>query len=91
MSINTSGTLLITSGEDKTIFVFMINTDSQDYTTLVPIGLVSTADVVTYITWHKDRVSKRSVFIQDIYHGHRMYYLNFEYRPCIMLSFVGLV
>ncbi|KRT85890.1 WD40 domain-containing protein, partial [Oryctes borbonicus] len=54
MSLNPSGSILVTSGEDKTIFVFKIKKENLDYISLVPIGLVGTTDIVTYITWHRE-------------------------------------
>ncbi|CAG9762758.1 unnamed protein product [Ceutorhynchus assimilis] len=53
MSVNREGTLLVTAGQDATIFIFKITIESHK-DLLVPIGFYPTTDVVTTMTWHQE-------------------------------------
>lgn len=55
ISINPSNTILVSTGEDKTMFVFQLNKTKPE-NLLVPIGFVPTPDVPTAITWHLEMV-----------------------------------
>ncbi|XP_050303878.1 cilia- and flagella-associated protein 44 [Anthonomus grandis grandis] len=51
MSLNPQGTILVTAGEDCSIFVFKLNIPDH-HQLLVPIGYFNTSDIVTCIAWH---------------------------------------
>lgn len=55
LSINKTGDILVSSGEDLTIFIFQL-VDKNSFTQLVPIGFFPTSDIVTCITWHYEFV-----------------------------------
>ncbi|KAJ8984435.1 hypothetical protein NQ317_012498 [Molorchus minor] len=52
MSVNPTGTILVTGGQDKTIFIFKLDIDEYSDDFLVPIGYIDSPDIVTCITWH---------------------------------------
>lgn len=53
MKLNPRGNLLVTGGEDMTIFIFETQQEKGRYTKLVPIGLVRVPDIVTCLYWQK--------------------------------------
>ncbi|KAJ8952048.1 hypothetical protein NQ318_010958 [Aromia moschata] len=52
MSVNPSATILVSGGEDMTIFIFQLEKDEYADNFLIPIGFLPAPDVVTCITWH---------------------------------------
>ncbi|XP_022906281.2 cilia- and flagella-associated protein 44 [Onthophagus taurus] len=60
MSLNSTEEILVTAGEDSTIFVYKVavpvEDQSYEYIELLPIGYVQTSDIVTYITFHNTDV-----------------------------------
>ncbi|XP_056639556.1 cilia- and flagella-associated protein 44 isoform X1 [Diorhabda sublineata] len=49
--MNSKSNVVVSGGEDMTIFVFSVNTINEMSNFLVPIGFVPTPDSVTYLTW----------------------------------------
>ncbi|XP_049825621.1 cilia- and flagella-associated protein 44 isoform X2 [Aethina tumida] len=50
ISINRKGTILVSAGEDFTIFIFQLQ-NINELLLLIPIGYMVTPDIVTHITW----------------------------------------
>lgn len=57
MALNPKGNILVTGGEDMTIFVFQVQQEKGKATKLNPIGLVPVPDVVTCLYWHEKLTS----------------------------------
>lgn len=57
MQLNHRGNILVTGGEDKTIFVFQTHQEKGRYTKLIPIGLVPVPDIVTCLYWQRKYAS----------------------------------
>lgn len=57
MELNSTGNILVTGGEDSTIFIFQVKNEIGSYTNLIPIGYINVPDEVTCLTWHKKPVS----------------------------------
>lgn len=57
MKLSPRGNILVTGGEDMTIFVFQTHQEKGRYTKLIPIGLVHVPDVVTCLYWQKKYTS----------------------------------
>lgn len=67
MSINKKGTVIVTGGEDATIFIMQINQQKKSYPNLVPIGYVHVPGIVTCLNWHHEQIN--DILIGCI-HGH---------------------
>ncbi|XP_066257532.1 cilia- and flagella-associated protein 44 [Euwallacea similis] len=84
MSLNSEGTILVTAGEDSTIFIFKLNIRCH-HKLLIPIGFFPTTDVVTCITWHP---SIENEVLVGCLHGHMMQIkLPSEEQPYTGVSF----
>ncbi|XP_066154142.1 cilia- and flagella-associated protein 44 isoform X2 [Euwallacea fornicatus] len=84
MSLNSKGTILVTAGEDSTIFIFKLNIHCH-HKLLIPIGFFPTTDVVTCITWHP---SIENEVLVGCLHGHMMQIkLPSEEQPYTGVSF----
>lgn len=55
LSLNASGTILVTGSEDKTIFVHQI-VQHKSYIKIIPIGLVKMPSTVAAMDWNPDFV-----------------------------------
>lgn len=58
LSINKKGNVLVTGGEDKTIFVFCLTNEKNSFACLIPIGYIFVPEMVTCLTWHIEKVSQ---------------------------------
>ncbi|XP_030750373.1 cilia- and flagella-associated protein 44 [Sitophilus oryzae] len=84
MSINKQGSLLVTTGEDSTIFVFKVNTEIHSKY-LTPIGFIPTTDIVSCITWHYEY---ENIVLVGCIHGQMMeIQLPEEEQPYTDISF----
>lgn len=55
ITMNPSNTILVTGGEDCTIFFFQVLAKTN--VELVPIGYIRVPNIVTCMTWHCQKVS----------------------------------
>jgi WD40 repeat protein len=62
MSMNDEGNMLVTGSEDCTVFVYQI-TQSSKYISLLPIGFMTTPNVVTFLSWKPHAVSIIHTFV----------------------------
>jgi WD40 repeat protein len=59
MTINPDNTILVTGGDDCTLFFFQILV--HDHVELIPIGYIRVPNPVTCLTWHFEKVRNASV------------------------------
>lgn len=52
MSLNKIGNVLVTGGEDATIFIYKVSLGTNKYNFLTPIGYIAVPGIITYLTWH---------------------------------------
>ncbi|KAK4886372.1 hypothetical protein RN001_002643 [Aquatica leii] len=51
-ALNEEESLLVTGGEDSTIFIYELRREKSTYTYLHPIGFIRLPGIVTYLMWH---------------------------------------
>lgn len=57
MSMDADGKVLVTGGEDATIFILKVNVQKNSYVNLKPIGYIKVPGIVTCLTWHHQLVT----------------------------------